>query len=122
MFQIDETDMPPQEDLAPERQLIASVIRAAVEDILSPPPRAMKNGANWSHMRDDAAAWMSSNSRRPFSFLWCCDALGLDAAAVRWRIVQAPRDVWFSLATTGQGNRFAKTARLSNAQLLMGVQ
>jgi len=101
---IDHMDMPLSVYTAPERDLVASVLRAAVEDLVAPPPRSQRLIIEWRYLRDDAMVWFSSEQTRLYSFLWCCSVLGLEAECVRNRLRRAPQEVWGGL-TAGLAGR-----------------
>jgi hypothetical protein len=71
---------------APERALIAAVLERAMEDARGP---ARLPGA--PHLRAEGAAraiwearrWFESNADGVMSFVWVCDAMGLEPRRVR---------------------------------------
>jgi len=67
-----------------ERDLIAAVVERAIADIHADirdlPLKEREK------VRRDAQQWISSNRDKPFSFLWCTDALGLDFQAIRKKL------------------------------------
>jgi hypothetical protein len=67
-FNIDHTDMPFNQPELPERELVASVLRTAVEDLVAPPPRSYKGQIEWRHMRDDAFHGLPARKRIGFPF------------------------------------------------------
>lgn len=69
---------------SPEKDLLIGVLERAVRDLMGdsrdlPSKDRLK-------VRRDAQRWISSNRTKPFSFLWCADALELDPLAIRKRI------------------------------------
>ena len=82
---------------SPEQYLIWAVFVEGLRAILGKPFRV---GSKEDHvtplLQEEAREWMNSNEIRPFSFLWTCQALGLDPSATRTRIpslTRLPREV-----------------------------
>lgn len=59
----------------PEHSLLAAILGAAIDDAVSDDPVRIAAAQHWFDTDPDAG--------RPFSFLWLCEHLGLDPAAVR---------------------------------------
>ena len=65
----------------PEQSLVAAIIERARMDCLG---IRCRNGTKAARIRDEAREWFFfSNDTNGFSFLWCCDMLGLDPIAIR---------------------------------------
>lgn len=67
----------------PERRLLIAVLDEAIHNALRTPPRRV-TADSWAWIGSDDTAW-------PFSFCNVCDALGLDAAAVRTALARQRR-------------------------------
>jgi hypothetical protein len=61
----------------PEQTLWSSVLSLAIQDLSGP-----------SLVAKPARAWLISRSTSLGSFIWICDQLGLDAAAVRQNVLR----------------------------------
>lgn len=68
--------------MAPEKSLWAEVLRLALADFCDCHGRVVR-GRSREIFQLDAARWIDSTSREPGSFLFCCQALDVDASAVR---------------------------------------
>lgn len=68
-------------DQPPERSLIAAILARAFCDLLN-------NLSNNDVEYRRANGWLRSNSKKPFSFIWCCLALDLSALHVRNRVLE----------------------------------
>ena len=55
-------------------RLLATSIHSAIDDLLTGPDAQRREAFQWLY---------GSDSRRPMTFLWCCDALGLDPIRLR---------------------------------------
>lgn len=65
----------------PEQSLIAAVLERARMDCVG---IRCRNGTKAARIRDEARDWFFfSRDVNIFSFLWCCDMLGLDPLAIR---------------------------------------
>ena len=82
-----------------EKNLIAAVLASAIHDIVYPvslerhfDPCDKK--ADRESLRESARAWMHSEDPIDihFSFLWCCDVLGLDAGIVRAEVANREKE------------------------------
>ena len=67
--------------LPEERSLIAAIMARAFSDILN-------NVVDGKIAYRSANGWLRSNSKKPFSFIWCCLALDLSALHVRTRVLE----------------------------------
>jgi hypothetical protein len=68
----------------PHRRLMLAVLQTAIDDVRS--TRALEDVDHRGHGRehDGARAWVASEDRSwPFSFENVCEAVGIDAAALR---------------------------------------
>lgn len=50
-----------------------------------------KDAAYIGPVGDDAREWFASDNHAPYSFAWSCDVLGLEADAIRARVLAQPR-------------------------------
>jgi hypothetical protein len=68
-----------------EHQLVAAMILRAVEDlrVRIDPLFHHPTITRMTSDRRSAQRWLRSNYTGPFSFLWCCDIVGIDADSVR---------------------------------------
>ena len=71
----------------PERELWGAVVIRALDDLA-------ETGKEAPRLRQAARAWLMSDKTRVGSFIWICESVGLDAAAVRralsiWRADRA---------------------------------
>lgn len=83
-------DRPSMQLHTPEQQLVAAVLELAVDDLRQGAAGEPLRGEACNAMPDregslpNTVRWFESNeSTRPLSFIWCCKALGLEAAEVR---------------------------------------
>ena len=67
--------------LSPEQLLIVAIIDRALKDLNAPP----------KHIRMKALRWLRSRRYEPFSFLWCCHALGIEKVEIQSVINSAPK-------------------------------
>lgn len=72
----------------PEERLLISLLDLAVSDLLSNEKnmKLMKKGSYKVKM--NAAFFFFTDRQEPFSFVWICDVLGLDAEIIRERIIK----------------------------------
>jgi hypothetical protein len=68
----------------PERDLIIGILSRALEDLNGNVTGVLPKEK--SRIQLDAARWIRSNRRKPFSFLWICDQLDLNASGIRERL------------------------------------
>lgn len=88
-------DEPVKEDSC--RALICGVLARAIRDFLGAdldriPPEEAKT---------KAARWLYSNALHPFSFIWCCDCLGLNGEAIRERLPNLTAEEFFYNSSVG---------------------
>jgi len=77
------------ETLRPYRDLWITAIIVAVEDLTYRPCHKERlHSPEVRNVRKSARRWFANkHNREPYSFEWVCDELGLDADAVRSRIL-----------------------------------
>ena len=86
----------PSVRLDPHRRLMAAVLQAVVDDCRggSAYRRSVGHGTIDARSISKANAYVASTDRTwPFSFENLCDALGLDAAALREKLIVLPDPV-----------------------------
>lgn len=86
----------PEVDDRMARDIVAGVLWYGVSDIdgmrrQRPLPKNADRymTRDWERVRDagvDAEEWVKSDETTPYSFLWCCDVLGVDPALLRARV------------------------------------
>jgi len=69
-----------------ERSLVAAVLLRSVLDYIVAPATAERKKAS-----DDARSWLLYDRVEPFSFVWCCEILDLDAQLLRTKIFKEHR-------------------------------
>lgn len=69
-------------DVRASKRLWASVVRTAADDLHRHHLKDDRGGRP-DGLKAQAEAWIRSDSEEIASFLWCCDILDLNAAAVR---------------------------------------
>lgn len=96
-------------DDAPEHQLIAATLADAIEVFTS----LARNGSYDRHtgplrkwrLWAETGAWIRDTRDAPFSFVWCCQALGLNPDAVRERLTAHNGRIVFSREQRGDGHK-----------------
>jgi len=66
-----------------ERSLVAAVLLRSVLDYVVAPVNSERMKAS-----DDARSWLLYDHVEPFSFVWCCEMLDLDAQVLRAKIFE----------------------------------
>lgn len=92
---------------APERALIAAVLERAVADSLGPTRlrgAAASQGKGTAREIWDARRWFESDADCVMSFVWICDAMGLEPSRVRaW--IESKRGPLLNLVQSSNGAR-----------------
>ncbi len=66
---------------SPERALMVAMLQDAFNCVMN------SGGSNQrARLATEAQAWLEAEDDGPFSFVWVCDALGLDAERIRARL------------------------------------
>lgn len=73
-----------------EKGLIVAILERGFRDILN--EGMVRSGDDKKDAKRSAQRWLMSNSKKPFSFIWCCLALDLSALAVRTRILEMAKN------------------------------
>lgn len=86
-WDIAEADDRQYDSLAPEKNLISAMILRALADAqedFNPCAVAINrvSPAMKLVIKGSALSWLNSPSDEPFSYLWCCDVLGVDAKRI----------------------------------------
>ena len=68
---------PPTASQSSERNLLAAILERAFLDYLHVPV------SEWGSVHKDAKRWIFSRTDRPWSFVWVCQYLDLDAGTLR---------------------------------------
>lgn len=93
----------------PERNLIAAIIiRALVDASINLPVREEYN------LAVQARRWFRSNDDTPFSFLWCCQMLSIEATQVL-KLVSRAKDegVWNVIPDWSSNSRVALMRKMN---------
>jgi hypothetical protein len=78
-------DEPIADDFLPEKRLLIAMVQRALIDCICP-----EKGK--AHLQYDAAAWIFSQARTPFSLFWICDVLSPCPEHLQRRIQSAARN------------------------------
>jgi len=87
-----------------ERRLWAAALESALADCMTylPKGKGTMTARTKDARRRDALAWLQSDEEGPLTFLWYCDVLGLDAGAVRARVLSGGLDLQRRAKVWGQ--------------------
>lgn len=76
-------ELEPTTKLLPEKKLVYACLEGGVRDFL----RLPTTKPDFQNLSGPYIRWVFSENDSIFSFLWCCDILGLAADSVRIRVI-----------------------------------
>lgn len=80
------------DDSMPERELISAIVQRGIIDATTPDKKL--GGTTTELDKNQAKNWINSDVNHRFSFLWCCDLMGVSPNNIRYIVNYKPMSVY----------------------------